>query len=69
MFKMTQTGLHFTLGQLFMLIEANSDTSTVGPSNKDHPFCQMKEQVVLKFYVFYNVKLFFGIFHSGSLVL
>ena len=30
------------LGQLFMLIEANSDTITVGPSNKDHPFVQMK---------------------------
>ena len=56
-----------------MLIEANSDTSSVGPSNKDqnkdHPFCQMKVlfnmmQVVLKIYVYYNDKLF-GIFHSG----
>ena len=28
----------FTFGQLFMRIEANSDTSSVGPSNKDHPF-------------------------------
>ena len=25
-----------------MLIEANSDSSSVGPSNKDHPFYQMK---------------------------
>ena len=29
MFKTTQTWLNFTFGQLFMLIEANSDTSTI----------------------------------------
>ena len=52
-----------------MLIEANSDKSSVGPSNKDYPFCQMKVliimQVVLNIYVYCNDKLLFGIFHSG----
>ena len=38
MFEPTWTLPNFTFGQLFMLIEANSDTSSVGPSNKDHPF-------------------------------
>ena len=51
-----------------MLIEANSDTSSVGPSNKDHPFLPDESvlimQVVLKIYVYYNDKLF-GIFHSS----
>ena len=45
-----------------MLIEANSDTSSVGPSNKDES--ALIKQVVLKIYVYYNDKLF-GIFHSG----
>ena len=45
-----------------MLIEANSDKSSVGPSNKDESALIM--QVVLKIYVYYNDKLF-GIFHSG----
>ena len=38
MFEPTWTWPNFTFGQLFMLIEANSDTSSVGLSNKDHPF-------------------------------
>ena len=42
MFKPTWTLPIFTFGQHFMLIEANSDTSSMGPSNKDHPFCQIK---------------------------
>ena len=37
---------NFTFGQQFMLIEANSDTSSVGPSNKDESTLIM--QVVLK---------------------
>ena len=45
-----------------MLIEANSDTSSVGPSNEDEGALIM--QVVLKIYVYYNDKLS-GIFHSG----
>ena len=42
MFELTWTWPNFTFGQHFMLIVANSDTSSVGPSNKNHPFCQMK---------------------------
>ena len=42
--------------------EANSNKSSVGPSNKDESALIM--QVVLKIYVYYNDKLF-GIFHSG----
>ena len=38
-----------------MLIEANSDTSSVGPSNKDEGALIM--HVVLKIYVYYNDKL------------
>ena len=47
--------LNFTFGKQFMLIEANSDTSSVGPSNKDEGALIM--QVVLKIYVYYNDKL------------
>ena len=42
MFESTLTLPNFTFGQFFMRIEENSDTSSVGPSNKDHPFRQMK---------------------------
>ena len=52
MFKTTQTWPNFTFGQLFMLIEANSDTSSVRSSNKDHPIARHESvhimQVVLK---------------------
>ena len=61
MFKPTWAWPNFAFGQQFMLIEANSDTSSVGPSNKDESALIM--QVVLKIYVYYNDKLF-GIFHS-----
>ena len=42
MFEPTWTWPNFTFDQLFMRIEANSDTSSVGPSNKDHPFARWK---------------------------
>ena len=45
-----------------MLIEANSDTSSVGPSSKDESALII--QVVLNIYVYYTDKLF-RIFHSG----
>ena len=49
-----------------MRIEANSDTSSVGPSNKDHALIM---QVVLKIYVYYNDKLFgiFQWFHKNQI--
>ena len=59
MFEPTWTWPNFTFGQHFMLIEANSDTSSVGPSNKDHPLpdeSALIMQVVLKIYVYYNDK-------------
>ena len=51
----------------FMLIEANNDTSSVGPSKKKPSILPDESalimQVVLKIYVYYNDKLF-GIFHN-----
>ena len=46
MFEPTWIWPNFTFGQLFMWIGANSDTSSVGPSNKDENALIM--QVVLK---------------------
>ena len=46
MFEPTWTWPNFTFGKQFMLSEANSDTSSVGPSNKDESALIM--QVVLK---------------------
>ena len=46
MFKTTQTWPNLTFGQLFMLMETNSDSNTLGPSNKDQPFYQLKEVVL-----------------------
>ena len=68
--------LELDLISLLVQIEINSDTctSSVGPSNKDHPFCQIYEsalimQVVLKIYVYYNNKLFgiFQWFHKNQI--
>ena len=49
-----------------MLTEANSDTSSVGPSNKDES--ALIKQVVLQIYVYYNDKLF-GILGYFTVVL
>ena len=45
-----------------------SDTSTVVPANKDHPFCLMKvpyEEGILVQQVSYHEKLMFGIFQGS----
>ena len=62
MFEPTWTLPNFTFGQLFMQIEANSDTSSVGPSNKDHPFCSynaggLKDLCLLQWQIVWDISV------------